>query len=605
MAIPPPLTELDIKTADKGFYSGFAVNVALTGKLLVGAVIIWAVAFPDQAGAVLGDLNSVILASFNYWYVYVMAFFVILCLILALLPASGRLKLGPDDAKPEFSNFSWFSMMFGAGIGIGMLTFATAEPMYHWGANPDTIQGITTGSTAENVRSAYIWSFTHWGLAAWASYAIVGLSLAYFAYRRNLPLTIRSALTPLFGEKLSGTLGAVIDVVAVVATVLGVSQTLGFGVQQFVSGLSRIGIGDWLLTTTADGGQTASTAGILVALLVIMGASTLSALSGVGKGIKWLSNINMGLSFFLLAFFLIFGSTFFGLNALFVGMWDYLLSIPANIFAVFQPVSFEAFSASAPAEITALGAEDLAAVHSAATSPWGTLSSFTEGLPAAAASLPAETISAAYAAGTEGRLSGWQGAWTIFYWAWWIAFAPFVGVFLARISRGRTVREYVLGALCIPAVMCFVWFALVGGTAIDLELTGEAAGAISGAGQSDQLFAMLAVMLNSTLAWIMSAIVVILLLTYLVTSADSAVLIINTINAAGDEGPKARPHILFWGAALALVVGALLLVGGLSAIQTAMVIGALPFSAVMVLMGVSLVKAIYRDSQREDGGLAN
>ena len=545
MALKPPLMDLPIKTAERGFYRGFTKDVTITAKILVGALIIWAVAFPAQAASVLGGINGFILATFNYWYVYVMAFFVILCLGLALWPASGRLKLGMPEDKPEFSNFSWFSMMFGAGIGIGMLTFATAEPMYHWASNPSTIMGETTGSTAENVRSAYVWSFTHWGLAAWASYAVVGLALGYFSYRRGLPLTIRSGLTPLFGKSLSGPLGHAIDVVAVVATVLGVSQTLGFGVEQFVSGLSRIGLGGWLQTTAADGSVSASTAGIIVALVVIMGASTLSALSGVGKGIKWLSNINMGLSFFLLAFFIIFGSTFFGLTALFVGIWDYLASIPGNIFTVW----------------TADGTEQ------------------------------------------GDALAGWQGGWTIFYWAWWIAFAPFVGVFLARISRGRTVREYVLGALVIPAVMCFVWFALVGGTAIDLELNGNANGAITGAGQSDQLFAMLAVILQPTLAWIMSVIVVILLLTYLVTSADSAVLIINTINAAGDEGPKARPHIIFWGAALALVVGGLIIAGGLGAIQTAMVIGALPFSLVMVLMGIALIKGIWRDSRREAQGV--
>ena len=221
-------------------------------------------------------------------------------------------------------------------------------------------------------------------------------------------------------------------------------------------------------------------------------------------------------------------------------------------------------------------------------------------------SIPGNILTVWAKDGTEtgDALAGWQGGWTIFYWAWWIAFAPFVGVFLARISRGRTVREYVLGAMIIPAVMCFVWFALVGGTAIDLEMNGNANGAISGAGQEAQLFAMLDVILSPTLAWIMSVIVVILLLTYLVTSADSAVLIINTINAAGDEGPKARPHILFWGAALALVVGGLIIAGGLSAIQTAMVIGALPFSVVMVLMGVALIKGIWLDGQREKHGVA-
>ena len=545
MALKPPLMDLPIKTSVSGFYRGFTKDVTITAKILVGALIIWAVAFPDNAASALGAINGIILASFNYWYVFSMAFFVILCFALALWPASGRLKLGMPDDEPEFSNFSWFSMMFGAGIGIGMLTFATAEPMYHWATNPSTIMGDTTGSTADNVRAAYVWSFTHWGLAAWASYAIVGLALGYFSYRRGLPLTIRSGLTPIFGKALSGPLGHVIDVVAVVATVLGVSQTLGFGVEQFISGLYRIGVGEWLYSTDAAGEQSSSTAAIVFALIIIMGASTLSALSGVGKGIKWLSNINMGLSFFILAFFIVFGSTFFGLTALILGIWDYLVSIPGNIFTV-----------------------------------WA-------------------------ADGTEqgDALASWQGGWTIFYWAWWIAFAPFVGVFLARISRGRTVREYVLGALVIPAVMCFVWFALVGGTAIDLELNGNANGAITGAGQSDQLFAMLAVILEPTMAWIMSVVVVVLLLTYLVTSADSAVLIINTINAAGDEGPKARPHIIFWGAALALVVGGLILAGGLGAIQTAMVIGALPFSFVMVLMGISLIKGIWNDSRREAQGV--
>lgn len=545
MPVKPPVTDLPISVSESGFYRGFTKDVAITAKILVGALILWAIAFPDQAAAALGSVNSIILASFNYWYVYVMAFFVILCFALALWPTAGRLRLGHEDDRPEFSNFSWFSMMFGAGIGIGMLTFATAEPMYHFAKNPATIMGLTEGSTAGNVRDAYIWSFTHWGLAAWASYAIVGLALGYFSYRRGLPLTIRSALTPLFGQKLSGPLGHAIDVVAVVATVLGVSQTLGFGVEQFISGLSRIGVGDWLFDTAADGSRSSSTMGIIVALMVIMGASTLSALSGVGKGIKWLSNINMGLSFFVLVFFLVMGSTMFGLTALGLGIWDYLLSIPGNIFTVWAKDGTEVGDA----------------------------------------------------------LAGWQGGWTIFYWAWWIAFAPFVGVFLARISKGRTVREYVLGAMIIPAIMCFVWFALVGGTAIDLELTGVANGAIVEAGQADQLFAMLAVILSENLAYLMSVLVVILLLTYLVTSADSAVLIINTINAAGDEGPKARPHILFWGAALAFVVGGLIIAGGLGAIQTAMVIGALPFSFVMVLMGISLIKAIYKDGQRLKHGL--
>jgi choline/glycine/proline betaine transport protein len=253
----------------------------------------------------------------------------------------------------------------------------------------------------------------------------------------------------------------------------------------------------------------------------------------------------MILSFFVLGFFLIFGSTFFGLSSFFVGIWDYLISVPNNMFTVWTA----------------------------------------DGTPAGDA------------------LAGWQGGWTIFYYAWWIAFAPFVGVFLARISKGRSIREYIFGAMIVPALMCFIWFALVGGTAIDLELSSVANGLITNAAQADKLFVMLDVMLGDNAAYLMSVVIVILLLTYLITSADSAVLIINTINAAGDDGPKARPHIIFWGVALALVVGGLIIAGGLGAIKTAMVIGALPFSFVMVLMGISLVVAIYGDLQRKKHGL--
>ncbi|MCT4372122.1 BCCT family transporter [Yangia mangrovi] len=539
--IEPPLSDLPIKTADKGFYNGFSLDVTVTSKLAVGGLVLWAVAFPEQAGGVLGGLNTFILANFASWYIYVMAFFVLVCLALAIWPAAGKLKLGHDDEQPEFDNFSWFSMMFGAGIGVGMLTWAVAEPIYHFRNNPEVIQGLADGESMNNFMNAYKYSYLHWGFSAWSSYAIAGLALGYFTYRRGLPLTIRSSLTPLFGSALSGPLGHLVDIVAVIATILGVAQTLGFGVEQFVAGMSKIGIGDWLVTAEGN----ASPAGIIVALVVIMGASTLSALSGVGKGIKWLSNLNMGLSIFLLAFLMIFGSTWFGLQALFMGMIDYLIALPKMLFTVYRPDGSE----------------------------------------------------------TGDALSGWQGAWTVFYWAWWVAFAPFVGLFLARISRGRTIREFVLGAMIVPSIMCFVWFSFAGGTAIDMELSGVAKGAIFASTDGAKIFTMTGIMLGDVLGWCMAVIIVILLMTYLVTSADSAVLIVNTINAAGDEGPKARPHIIFWGVTLGVVVAALLLVGGLTAIQTAMVIGALPFSVVMLLMCLGLFKAIYRDGLRARHGV--
>ena len=545
MAISPPLTELPIQTATGGFYDGFVRRVTIPAKIAVGALVVWAVALPEQAGAVLNGANAFILQNFATWYVWVMATFVIACLALAIWPSAGRMKLGGPDDEPEFNRFSWFSMMFGAGIGVGMLTWAVAEPIYHFGNNPDVIQGLATAGAQDNIANAYKWSFLHWGFSAWSSYAIIGLSLAYFAYRRGLPLTTRSALTPLFGRALSGSIGHVIDIVAVVATILGVAQTLGFGVEQFVQGMHRIGVGDWLLNAEGN----ASSAAIVVAIIVIMGASTLSALSGVGKGIKWLSNLNMVLSIFLLGFFLLFGSTWFGLTALVTGMVDYLIALPGMMFRTYSADGTEVGEA----------------------------------------------------------LASWQGGWTIFYWAWWVAFAPFVGVFLARISRGRTIREFVLGAMIVPALMCFVWFTWAGGTAIDLELTGVAEGAINAAPDGAKIFVVTDLLLVAVpfLSFAMAVLIVVLLMTYLVTSADSAVLIVNTINAAGDEGPKARAHILFWGVALGAVVAALLLVGGLSAIQTAMVIGALPFSVVMLLMTAGLFKAIWRDGQRDRAGVPN
>jgi choline/carnitine/betaine transport len=537
MSLVPPMQTLEIKTDDSGFYRGFNTFVAIGSKCLIGLLILWAAVFQEQAGAALSTLNSFLLDHFGHWYMYMVFFYICVCVALALWPTAGRIHLGKPGEKPEFNNFSLFSMMFGAVIGIGMLTYAKAKPIYHFGNNPDVIRGMVTVETLENVRPAFKWSFLHWGLSAWACYALVGLTLAFFSYNRGLPLTIRSGLTPLFGKALSGPLGHVIDIISVIATILGVSVTIGYGVSQFTSGIFNITGAGWIMD---DAGSPALIAMIL-ALVVVMGASTLSALSGVGRGIKWLSNINMSLSFFLLAFFILFGSTLFVFKSLLVGIWDYLLAL--------IPMSVVVWAGD--------GTE------------------------------------------TGDALAGWQGGWTVFYWAWWIAFAPFVGLFLARISRGRSLWEFVLGAMIVPALMCFIWFAFVGGTAIDLELSGEAGRQILDTPSiSSQLFATINVMLPPALALGMSVIIVILLLTFLVTSPDSAVLIINTIAAAGDASQKKSHHIIVWGLALTLVIGVLLVAGGLNAINTAMIIGALPFSMVMALMGISLVKAVIQDSIR-------
>ncbi|MFU7528070.1 BCCT family transporter [Qipengyuania sp. ASV99] len=540
---------MPINTHDSGFYDGFSREVAIPAKFIVSLIIMWAIFFPVNAAETLAVANSTIIASFSGWYVYLVAFMVVICAVLALYPGTGSLRIGAPGEAAEFSRFSWFSMLFGAGIGIGMLTYSTGEPLAHFVTNPDIIRGTVASASPEAVGSAFKWTFLHWGFGAWCTYALVGLAIGYVSHRRGLPLTIRSSLVPLFGKGMSGLAGHLVDVVAVVATVLGVAVTMGLGVQQFVAGLYRIsqssGSGDWLMVPGSDGVLTASAAAIVLALIVLVGASTLSALSGVGRGIKWLSNINMVLSFALLTLFAVLGAGLYGLKLLGVGIWDYLISLPANSLTLFSSDGSEAGEA----------------------------------------------------------LVQWQLDWSVFYWAWWIAFAPFVGMFIARISRGRTIREYILGVALVPSLMCFVWMALAGGTAIQLELSGAAGGQILGTGISDQLYATLAVLLSPNAALIASTLVVVLLMTYLITSVDSAILIVNTINGAGEEEGRRRYHVVFWGVALAFVVGSMLILGGIEAIRITMIIGALPFSVVLTLMCVSIIKALVFDLIRKRHGV--
>jgi len=289
------------------------------------------------------------------------------------------------------------------------------------------------------------------------------MALGYFGYNRKLPLSFRSSLKPLFGNLVEGLLGDIVDIVAILATIIGVCVTIGYGVSQFASGVYNITGLEWI--SSANGKPTLMAQ--LLALFIIIGASVFSAISGVDKGIKWLSNINMGLSFFLLVFFAIFGATLFAFKQFFVTIWDYILAVPQMSFTVWP----------------------------------------------------------------EGALAEWQGGWTVFYWAWWIAFAPFVGLFLARVSKGRTIREYVVGAMIVPSLMGLTWLVLVGGTAIDLELSGVAKGSIINADISAQLYQTINLILTPLMAKLMSLVIVILLLTYLVTSADSAILVISLVMA--------------------------------------------------------------------------
>lgn len=565
--------KINIKVNDAGFYQGFNQFITLSSKLIIAIVVIWIISDPSNAGQLLNDAKNASLQYFNAFYIYAVGFYIVVCLFVAIYPRFGRIKLGDPDGVPEYSRFSWFSMMFGAGIGIGMLGYSVAEPVWHLATNPDLIsarQIVESALLSQNIAvpenadifaiynehvqagtitpiadliipkttsaldSSYRYAFMHWGLATWATYAMVGITLAYFGHRRGYQLTIRSGLSAIFGNKLNGGLGNIIDIAAVLATLLGISQTIGLGLSAFASGLHNITGASWLMTAGENPEPT--TGALLVCLFIVMALSILSAASGVGKGIKWLSNTNMVLSFSLIAFFLIFGSTLFAFELLGKSIVSYIIHLPVMTFTVW----------------------DLASEQ-----------------------------------------GGWQTGWTVFYWAWAIAFGTFVGIFLARISKNRTIREFVAGAIIAPSLMCFIWFAFIGGTALDLELSGQAGGRIFNANLTYQLYEVVNIMLSPGLAQVLSIMIVILLLTYLVTSADSAILVVNTICAGGNiTSTMSKRHIVIWGVALGAMTAALLLAGGLKAIQAAMIIGTIPFAIILILMGISLLIALSKEGTR-------
>ncbi|MDB6176217.1 BCCT family transporter [Paracoccus sp. Z330] len=599
MTIKPPFTDLEIQTANKGFYQGHNIGVAFPSKLIMVLLVIWALIWPANAVGTLGSFNARLLEVFNSFYIIVTGLFMFFLFAIALIPATGKRILGKPGEKPEFRNFSWFSMMFGAGLGVGLMVFATAEPLGLWGSNPMTVSGEVAPNSIEAISPAYRYTFAHYGFHAWGVYVLTGLCLAYYAYTRDMPLTIRTALTPLFGGYMNGGLGNLVDIMGVVATILGVAVTIGFGVSQLIDGVYAIFGVEWLMDLTGEVARP-SVAGMLAGLLTIMCLSILSAVSGVGRGIKILSDLNLVLSIILLLVFVIFGSFLFAMTTYATALFDYVLHLPALSFAAHPPQDLPAFTMSLPEAARPFAAD----LFAAATNPWGSAASFQSSLTGGAAELSKEIQLAAYAAGTPGREFGWQSGWTTFYWAWWIAFAPFVGLFLARISRGRSLREFVLGCVILPSLVCFGWMTILGATAIDLELGGEAGGAIIAAGSTAKLFVTLQQMISGPLLSAVSSMCVILVLTFLITSADSGILVMNTIMSGGDEGSGLR-HRIIWGVILTLVIATLLVAGKLGdsnpmdAVKSAMIIGALPFTIIMTFMMIALTKALYRDNQRE------
>ena len=600
MSIQPPFTDVQIEKEQSGFYENYSLPIALGSKAIMVALVIWALIWPAEANTTLGNFKGTLLDVFNVFYIVIVGCFIFFLLAIAIVPKWGSRKMGKPGEAPEFSNFSWFSMMFGAGLGVGLMVYATAEPLGLWASNPVLLaDGSIAPNSEEAVQSGYRYTFAHYGFHAWAIYVVTGLSLAYYAYTRDMPLTIRSALTPLFGSMMNGFLGHLVDVLAVVATILGVSVTIGIGVSQFINGLYSVAGWEWIMNMGGDTPQPGKV-GLIAGLVSIMGMSIISAVSGVGRGVKYLSNINLVLSIILLLTFVIAGSFVFAMTTYASALVDYIVHFLGLSFSAYGPFSEAEFTAALSGEAK----QHAAALYSGATNAWGSYDGFTSGLEGAAASLPPDVLRGAYDAGTPGRIFGWQAGWTTFYWAWWIAFSPFVGLFLARISRGRSVREFIVGCVIVPSLVCFAWMTILGGTAIDLELNGQAGGAITGASNTAKLFVTLGQMLSGTTLVLLNVMCVVLIMTFLVTSADSGILVMNTIMSGGSQQTGVK-HRIIWGVILTLVIGALLLAAGdggnpIDALSNAMIIGALPFTVVMGLMCIALGKALYRDTLREN-----
>ncbi|POX68063.1 choline transporter [Microbacterium sp. Ru50] len=474
----------------------------------------FAIIFPTTAESFFGAIQTSIVDSFNWYYVLIAAFFVGFAIFVGF-SRFGDIKLGRDDDEPEFSTASWFSLLFAAGMGIGLVFYGVSEPLSHF-VNPRP--GVT-GTEQQLAQGALTQTYLHWGVHAWAMYVVVGLALAYAIHRRRRPISIRWALEPLLGNRVRGVAGNVIDVVALVGTLFGVATSLGLGVMQMGSGLEFIG-----LPPMNDA--------MLIGLIAIVSVFVLlSVISGVTKGMKWLSNFNLIVAGLLLLFLLFVGPTQFLLR-------EWVQSIGAYI-QNFVGLSF-------------------------------TVSAFQ---------------------GTEGE--AWQAQWTSFYWGWWISWAPFVGIFIARVSKGRTVRQFVAGVLLVPTLIGILWFAVLGGSALYREL--EQPGSMLAADGSVNLQGALFQVLESVPAGgVLTVGAIILIAVFFVTSADSGALVMGMIATGGNPEPPRWVRVFFVITTAALA-SALLLAGGLEALQTAAILIALPFSVVMLLMCWSTVLAFQRE----------
>ena len=499
----------------KSAMSSIHKPVFIPASVLVIGLIVFSVIYSATAENAFVHLNSAITSTVGWWYVLIATGFGLFALCCGLSRV-GTIRLGRDIERPEFSFGAWLAMLFSAGMGIGLVFYGVAEPLTHY-VNPPKSMGIE-GSTDAAANQAMAITIFHWGLHAWAIYAVVGLGIAYMTYRRGRPLSVRWLLEPLIGRKrVEGPIGHIVDVVAVVGTLFGVATSLGFGITQIAAGLQYLG---WI---TVDNWW------IVGMIVVITGIAVASVVSGVGKGLKWLSNINMGLAGALVVFVLVLGPTLFLLQAWVQNLGGYVQSLPELALR---------------------------------TGP------FTDG--------------------------AWLGSWTIFYWGWWISWAPFVGMFIARISRGRTIREFVIAVLLVPTAIGSLWFTVFGETAI-LRQRDEGNMLVDGAvDTSTSLFRLLD---GLPMGVVTSVIAVAVIVFFFVTSSDSGSLVVDILASGGNEDPP-KPTRVYWATLEGFAAAVLLLAGGagsLTALQTASIATALPFSLVMVAACVAMIRAFRYD----------
>ncbi|WP_288639628.1 BCCT family transporter [uncultured Comamonas sp.] len=491
----------------------FAPAVVLPSLLVLGALLVLCGFYPQRADQLFGSAQAWVVTNFDWFYTVAVTGFLVF-LVLIAWSRYGDIRLGPDDAKPEFSFASWTAMLFAAGMGIGLMYFGVGEPLQHY-LNPPTQEAGTPAAAREALTS----TFFHWGFQAWAIYGVMGLVLAYFGFRYNLPLTMRSGLYPLLQKRINGPIGHSVDAFALVGTIAGLATTLGYGALQLAAGLNLV-----------TGWDTGTTAFRIAVIVVVVGLAGLSAASGLDKGVKRLSEVNLLITFALLGFVLLCGPTVFLLQAFSENIGNYLSSLVGMSLRTF---TYEV-------------AKD----------------------------------------------DGWFGGWTILYWAWWISWSPFVGMFIARISRGRTVREFIVGVLFIPTAFNLLWMTVFGNGAIWID-THVAQGALSAtASNVDALLFRFFEYLP--LAKAVSWIAVLLITLFFVTSADSGAYVVDAIASRGHPQSPVWQR-LFWAVVLGVTAVVLLLAGGLKALQAMTLVTALPVAAIMVLLCIGLWRGMKAD----------